>query len=605
MPRIRFYLIGLVALAALLMVGCAGGGTSGKRVSQASDSLNTEERMPSDTLYTEERAMAIFDSLPERALLILDSAEIVGNMPDYRADLFRAKVLCQSCAMLQQDSAAIICEALLRHEEAQRNLNFRQDVLELLVVASRMRQDYEDLVHWTVELAQLLREQGLETEALRTDADLGLAMTHIGQVGEGLAMIDRSIDRLGGVRRFNELDAWLIAVKRKINVLARQNGSELQVVELTQLMQQRLDDFAAHPDDYHDGTYREPDRADIPVYHDFYFAQATAFRAAAYATQGNLAAARREVDAFCRYPYSSTLDGRMMIAQTLGRLGDYATMLATYDEAEQQMMSEADTLNERRAELLHGRAEAALASGRLAQAYDYLSRYEAMKSQLSDSLLRSKAHLYAVRYHTLELETALQKERVIRIKNLFVNVVIGMLFFFAVALVAYLYRQRRILSEKNRILVRKVVDAQEYKRLYHVLKGQRNGMAKADDDAMAQQRLDALSDSELFDHISEVVRRERLFLNPVCDRQTLVDLFHISEKRLGAAFSKGSSYRSVASFVRDVRLEYACQLLRKSPDMPIADIAAASGFPSYTRFASDFKAAYSISPTEFRLQSQQ
>jgi hypothetical protein len=50
----------------------------------------------SDTLYTEERAMAIYDSMPERALLILDSAEIVGNMPDYRADLFRAKVLCQS-----------------------------------------------------------------------------------------------------------------------------------------------------------------------------------------------------------------------------------------------------------------------------------------------------------------------------------------------------------------------------------------------------------------------------------------------------------------------------------------------------------------------------
>lgn len=591
MPRIRLYLIGLVAVAALLMAGCADGGTSEKRMPQGAD-----------TLYTEERAMDIYDSMPERALLILDSAEIVGNMPGYRADLFRAKVLCQSCTMLQQDSAAIICEALLHHEEAQRNVDFRQDVLELLVVASRMRQDYEELAHWTVELAQLLREQGLETEALRTDADLGLAMTHIGQVGEGLAMIDRSIDRLGGVRRFNELDAWLIAVKRKINVLARQNGSEPQVIELTQLMQQRLDDFAAHPDDYHDGTYREPDRADIPVYHDFYFAQATAFRAAAYATQGNLAAARREVEAFRRYPYSSTLDGRIMIAPTLGRLGDYATMLATYDEAERHMMSEGDTLNERSAELLHGRAEAALATGHLAQAYDYLSRYEAMKSQLSDSLLRSKAHLYAVRYHTLELETAMQKEHVIRIINLLVNVVIGMLFFFVVA---YLYRQRRILSEKNRILVRKVVDAQEYKRLYHALKGQRNGTAKADDDAMGLQRLDALSDSELFDYISEVVRRERLFLNPVCDRQTLVDLFHISEKRLGAAFSKGSSYRSVASFVRDVRLEYACQLLRKSPDMPIADVAAASGFPSYTRFASDFKAAYSISPTEFRLQTQQ
>lgn len=168
MPRIRFYLIGLVALAALLMVGCAGGGTSGKRVSQASDSLNTEERMPSDTLYTEERAMAIFDSLPERALQILDSAEAVGNLPDYRAGLFRAKVLSSSTAMQQQDSAIIICEALLRHDEAHRNVDFRQDVLELLVNASRMRDDYEEMIRWGTELAGLLREQNLDTEALRT-----------------------------------------------------------------------------------------------------------------------------------------------------------------------------------------------------------------------------------------------------------------------------------------------------------------------------------------------------------------------------------------------------------------------------------------------------
>lgn len=549
--------------------------------------------------------MAIFDSLPERALLILDSAEIVGNMPDYRADLFRAKVLCQSCAMLQQDSAAIICEALLHHEEAQRNVNFRQDVLELLVVASRMRQDYEDLVHWTVELAQLLREQGLETEALRTDADLGLAMTHIGQVGEGLAMIDRSIDRLGGVRRFNELDAWLIAVKRKINVLARQNGSELQVVELTQLMQQRLDDFAAHPDDYHDGTYREPDRADIPVYHDFYFAQATAFRAAAYATQGNLAAARREVDAFCRYPYSSTLDGRMMIAQTLGRLGDYATMLATYDDFERYMVSEGDTLNGARIEILRGRAEAANAAGNTAQAYDYMRRYDELKSQLSDNLQRSKAHLYAARYRTFELETALYQERVIHMKNLLVNVIIGMVLFIVVAAAVYLYRQRRLLSEKNYILVQKIEDAQEYKRLYQSLKAQKNGgTARSDDDTTDATRLEAMTDVELFDYISEVIRHEQLFLNPVCDRQTLVERFHLSEKRIGAAFSKGSPYGNVSNFVRNARLEYACQLLRKSTTMSIADVAAASGFPSYPRFAMDFKAAYSISPTEYRRQSQ-
>lgn len=121
----------MVVACLMILAGCTGGGTSTKHVPQASDSL-----------YTEERAMAIYDTLPERALQILDSAEIVGNMPDYRAALFRAKVLSSSCVMMQQDSAIIICETLLRHDEAQRNVDFRQDVLELLLNASRRRYDY-------------------------------------------------------------------------------------------------------------------------------------------------------------------------------------------------------------------------------------------------------------------------------------------------------------------------------------------------------------------------------------------------------------------------------------------------------------------------------
>ncbi|MBR1933999.1 MAG: hypothetical protein IJ841_09990, partial [Prevotella sp.] len=98
----------MVVASLLMLAGCTSSSDkSGKRVPLAADSL-----------YTEERAMAIYDTLPERALQILDSAEIVGNMPDYRAALFRAKVLSSSYVMMQQDSAIIICEALLRHDEA-------------------------------------------------------------------------------------------------------------------------------------------------------------------------------------------------------------------------------------------------------------------------------------------------------------------------------------------------------------------------------------------------------------------------------------------------------------------------------------------------------
>ena len=292
----------MVVACLMILAGCTGGGTSTKHVPQASDSL-----------YTEERAMAIYDTLPERALQILDSAEIVGNMPDYRAALSRAKVLSSSYVMMQQDSAIIICEALLRHDEAQRNVDFRQDVLELLLNASRRRYDYEEMVHWATELAELLRGQGLETEALRTDADLGLALTHIGQTDEGLAKIDNAIRQLGSTKKFNELDAWLIAVKRKITVLREQGTQMEQVITLSDLMQQRLDDFAAHADDYHDGSYREPAKDDIPGYHDFYHAQATGYKAAAYAALGDRQAARREMDTFLRSSYAHGDSPRVLV----------------------------------------------------------------------------------------------------------------------------------------------------------------------------------------------------------------------------------------------------------------------------------------------------
>ena len=585
--------IGFLFLTVLALAGCTGkGGT--KHVPQASDSL-----------YTEERAMAIYDTLPERALQILDSAEIVGNLPDYRAALFRAKVLSCSYTMMQQDSAIIICEALLRHDEAQRNVDFRQDVLELLLNASRRRYDYEEMVHWGTELAGLLRGQGLETEALRTDADLGLAMTHIGQVDEGLAKIDHAIRLLGSTKKFNELDAWLIAVKRKMTVLREQDTQMEQVITLADRMQQRLDDYAAHADDYHDGTYREPAKDDIPGYHDFYHAQATGYKAAAYAALGNRQAARREMDTFLRSSYGQSLDGRYMMAPTMATLGDYTAVLSTYDEVERRMLSEGDTLNGVYASILRGRAEAANASGHSAQAYDYLSRYEAVENQLNDRLQCSKAHLYAARYHAQEQQLEIQQRKSEANRNLILAVAAIILALLAAGFALYYFRQQRIIRKKNRVLVEQMNEAVAYKRMMEEGKGK----SGASDEAEVKQNpdeivdFDALPSDELSKYLRAVILRERLYLSAQFDRQAAIDYFHLSKERIGAAFSQDSEYATIADFINHCRLEYAKELLATSPDMMVDDIASASGFGTRRTFSRLFKERYSITPTEYRNQN--
>ena len=121
------------------MVGCTGNGSlpfgeGGGRdhVPQASDSL-----------YTEEAAMDVYNTQPERALLIIDSAEIVGNVTEYRASMLRAKVFCLTCEEERLDTALQICEALLQSDFVKDTPDNRESVLDLLVTISRKKHDNE------------------------------------------------------------------------------------------------------------------------------------------------------------------------------------------------------------------------------------------------------------------------------------------------------------------------------------------------------------------------------------------------------------------------------------------------------------------------------
>jgi len=572
-----------------------------------------------DTLYTETRAMALYEQDPERSLAMIESAEISGTLPDFRANLLRAKLFTLSTNNQRQEVAHQLCEELLQHDSVQENPTYQHEVLELLVNASRMRHDDEQWLRWAMQLSALLRSQGAYAEALRTEAEIGLVMTHLGQVSDGLAKIDDALQQLDGQPTFAALQAFVLASKRKIVVL-RETGSHDQILPVAERLQERLNDFAEHPDVFTDKPMAEAERNDFI---DFYGAQATAFKAAAYAETGRRHEARHELDIFSRTAYSRTLDGRKMIAPTLGLLGDYTQMLTICNEAEAEMQG--DTLRHDYAEILLARAVAAEAQGRMATAIDFRKRYEALLQTLNSRLQQSQAHDYAARYHAQEQKMEIDRREADAERNGIIALSLTVVLLGVVGFVFYLFKQKRNITRKNRLLVEQISDAIEYKKRYETLLTQKvspkgegwqrsspglqasdgaEGSDNADtDDAPTEEEktdLSALTDEALFQCLSEAIRREQLYLNPVCDRQFITDRFGLSEKRVGAAFSKGSTYKSLPSFIRDCRLEYACQLLRQKPEMSIGAVAAASGFSNHTRFTADFKARYSVSPTEFR-----
>ena len=161
-------------------------------------------KQSADTVYTSEAAMDMYATNPERALLIIDSAEVVGNLTDIRAELLRAVVYSRTYVDIQLDSAIMIGERLIQNEKVLADPNMKEEVLGLLLNACRLKKDNEQALHWATQLSRLYSEQGQETEALRTDAEIGTFLVRIGQKEEGLTHINNIAAQLTGGGR-NEI----------------------------------------------------------------------------------------------------------------------------------------------------------------------------------------------------------------------------------------------------------------------------------------------------------------------------------------------------------------------------------------------------------------
>ena len=554
----------MIVIAAILMVGCTGNGSlpfgeGGGRyhVPQASDSL-----------YTEEAAMDVYNTQPERALLIIDSAEIVGNVTEYRASMLRAKVFCLTCEEERLDTALQICEALLQSDFVKDTPDNRESVLDLLVTISRKKHDNEQWLRWATEKADFCRQQGNGTEALRTEAEIGIILTHLGRQDEGMAKLDEVIRQLDGTRQFNQTDACIIALRRKVDVLDEQ-GLYADIIPLAEKIVEKMNDYEQHPDDFHDGTYREPDAADVPDYCDFYRTKGYAYLASAYASLSEKEKAREYLRLFEQSRWGLTLDGRKMIAPTWCKLGDYDKMLAVYDEMEQHMST--DTICFDYATILHDRAVAAEARGLHAQAYDYMSRYSALNQTLNDSLQACEAHEYAARYHAEEQQMEIQERKAEASRNALIAWFVAVIALLLACFAVYYFLRHREETRKNRILARQITEAMDYKKKYldsleFRVQGSEFSIATDQPDTP----LESMSSEALFAHISQVIVRDKLFLDPAFDRQAAIDYFHLSKERIGAAFSQGSDYASISDFINECRLEYAVNLLNDQPSLPVS-----------------------------------
>ena len=515
--RYIFIFIGVIAL----LTGCTGRG-------------NGSHSQSNDTIHTLQAAMSIYAYQPVRALQIIDSALIVGNISEVQAAQCRARIY--GCTLMYDevdsllggpkyirlDSAQAIAERLLNSDTIKADLRRLLDVMEILAYTDRMQNDTVGWIERSRQYVGVCRKIGpeAETDALRTEAEIGAALCAMGQEKDGMEKMDSVIAVLseklkakGENSGFNELDALIIALKRKILILGSHDRN-VETVPLSRQIIERLDDYEAHPDQYHDGSCREPKtdekRAD---YIRFYRSQAQNYLTAAMAS-----------------------------------LGEQGDMLTAFRQIEDGV--------------------------RDATAREHIARYNALQQQMEAERQQAKAT-----------------------KATLIAVSIGILALVAIVFALIVFLKNRLISRKNHVLAHQIAETLNYKELYLMEK-------QPHEPKPAATNPDALTDEQLFQHINDVIVRERLFLDPKFERQTIMDRFQLSKERVGAVFSKCSEHAKLSNYIQQLRLEHAAKLLVEQPDMSIVQIATECGFGSHKYFSDRFRMYFSMTPSEFRKARQ-
>ena len=514
-------LLHILLFLSVVMTACTGG--SGV----ADDGERSRVTPSADTIHTIRVAMGIYGYQPARALQIIDSALIVGNIDEVQAEQCRARIygmtlmheqmdsLLGGPANIRLDSAQAIALRLLNNDHIKTNLMRLRDVYDILAYTERMQNDTLGWLQRSRQLVDVCHQIGheAETDALRTEAEIGAALHAMGHEEEGIAKMDSVLALLSDKRKFSELDAYIVASRRKIVMLAS-HDRYAETLPISRRIIERLDDYGAHPEEYHDGSHREPKtdqkRAD---YIRFYRNQAQNYITAAYAS-----------------------------------LDEHDNMLTVFRQIENGV--------------------------RDATAREHIARYNALQQQMEAERQRDAAR------------RAKESRKVTGLVSL-------LILLFAI----YVFWQWRKTNKQNKILAQQIIDAIEYKEKYRELSTQNSQLQN---NSTLSTLNSTLSDAELSSYLCALIENEKLYINPLFDRQTLIDRTGLSKERIGAAFSHGSEHARLTTLVRELRLSHAVRLMNEHPEMSLEQVCTASGFSNTVSFYRSFKTKFGMTPSEFR-----
>ena len=283
------------------------------------------------------------------------------------------------------------------------------------------------------------------------------------------------------------------------------------------------------------------------------------------------------------------------IVDYMKKRGRYQEAVTIYNDLIQRVRQQGDTLGEMMNTAKWGLAEVYRKMGRHSQATELYEQVLEIQDTLKTRKAKNTAQELAAIYHDQEQDQTIMQQQAENTRQRYLLFTVLAVLLGVTALAVVIIRKNRIISRKNQSLVAQITETINYKKMYW---DEKQALTPTPDTDSGD--LNALTDEQLFQHIHDVIMRERLFLDPSFGRNTIMERFHLSKERVGTTFSQGSEHAKLSNYVQQLRLEHAAKLLIEQPGLSIVQIATSCGFNRPTYFSHCFRQHFGMTPSEFR-----
>jgi AraC-like DNA-binding protein len=575
-----------------------------------------------DSLVYEARFTGDF----ERFLRVTDSLANKGELSQIRADGYRGIAYfqlgqlekCVEC--FQRATAAEVPPAQDFWEYIHAGTN--------LVIIMNSQRDYDTAMRTALRLIELLKQVDSPQRA-------GEMQTLYLCLGDTQMMLERHEEAM---ESYNEAYYWVR--KTPNNSTARPLAACFQTLENiavsfidhelpeAEVWVNRMDSVLALYD-------KEPkaEKKEIDIFH----ALVNLHRAQVLQLQGNNKEAEQCYKEFEKSNYGKTLEGRINGCDYLLRAHRYAEAADNYTNLDKFIKDwgyvyDLETIGKNLLPKLRSNYYAERKDSALSVAMQIAEVYDSALIRQKRSESSELAAIYDTHGKMHQIAEQDARTRFFAVVNIAVAIVVLLILGFAI----FMHRLWRNTKQRNRILVKQISDAIEYKEKYRKLKKAYSLPLHDDDDdkkdggqsdkkqvfaddeetissgncfdkngkAVIISDMTPLSDKQLFLCLCDLIENEQLYLQPNFGRQTLIERTGLSKEHIGAAFTQGGENITLPAYIRELRLDHAVKLLNDRSDLTVEQVCQLSGFTSADTFTRNFRNKYGMTPTTYKQLSK-